>query len=118
MVDVAAEATLLDVAEEATSLIDLLTAAAVLLTPTQSRGSGVDAAAALFLDASAWSLGSGEGGSRAVGNRLGKEWAGPNAIFSLSASCWAAGPNVSRLILTVLLNHTSSSLVVVKGTVK
>jgi hypothetical protein len=54
-----------------------------------------------------------------VGNRLGKAWAGPNAIFfSLSASCWAAGPNVSRLILTVLLNHTSPSLVVVKGTVK
>jgi hypothetical protein len=46
MVDVAAEATLLDVAEEAASLIDLPAVAAVFLTPTQSRGSGVDAAAA------------------------------------------------------------------------
>jgi hypothetical protein len=114
MVDVAAEATLLDAEEEVPSLIDLPAAAAVVLTPTQSRGSGVDAAVAggvvaLLLKRS---------GVGAVGNRLGKAWAGPNAIFSLSASCWAAGPNVSRLILTVLLNHTSSSLVVVKGTVK
>jgi hypothetical protein len=46
MVDVAAEATLLDVAEEVASLIDLPAAAVVVLTPTQSRGSGVDAAAA------------------------------------------------------------------------
>jgi hypothetical protein len=45
MVDVAAEVTLLDVAEEVASLIDLPAAAVVVLTPTQSRGSGVDAAA-------------------------------------------------------------------------
>jgi hypothetical protein len=54
MVDVAAEVTLLDVAEEAASLIDLPAAMAVVLTPTQSRGSGVDAAVASGVVACFW----------------------------------------------------------------
>lgn len=68
----------------AASLLDV--AAAAALGSTQIRGSGVDAAAAASLASRGRDLG------QPIMQSVG--WA--ECFFSLSSSCWAAGPNLSR----------------------